>query len=286
MRQKVAIITGADGGMGRIITERIARENYKVIMACRNMPKAQAIAENIRKKNGGDIVVYPLDLASFQSIDHFIASVKRDFSSFDLLLNNAGMLPHQPDVTEDGIEITAGTNYLGHYKLTTSLIPYINKGGRIVNMASLSYKWFNVKDHFFEPVDKKHFHRFVHYSASKRALVFFTLDFAEKLKEQGITINCADPGIVDTNIIQMGIKVIDKMCDWLFRPIIYSPEKGAETMIYLALSPEVADETGGYFAHKKKKKIPNSIRNSPQRAKLREMTEKVLVERIKIVFDE
>lgn len=273
---KVAIITGADGGMGRILTEKIARENYTVIMACKNVEKALIVADNIRAMADLHIVVYPLDLASFQSIDNFVQSVTGDFSSFDLLLNNAGILPHHSGITADGVEITAGTNYLGHYLLTTSLLPFINRGGRVVNMASLSYKWFSITDRFFDPIAPKHFHRFVHYSASKRALVFFTIEYAEKLRKRGIGIYCADPGIVNTKIICMGNRFIDKLCDIFFRPLINSPERGAKTMLYLALSPEVEQETGGYFAGKKKKKIPKKIINSDQPARLKMMTERII----------
>lgn len=279
MKKKVAIVTGADGGMGRVITRTLAREGYEVIMACRDIHRATSICQEIRNETASSVQVYPLDLASSKSINAFIKKIYGTHTGIHLLLNNAGVLPHKPDLTEDDIEISAGVNYLGHYYLTRKLIPLMSNGARIVNMASLSYRWFEVSDTFFEAVDSRQFNRFVSYSASKRALVYFTLDYAEILKEKNITINCADPGIVSTNIIRMGNRIIDKSCDWFFRPVIRKPEKGAATMLYLALSPEMEGKTGGYYANQKLTEIPRHIKNSPNRKKLREMTEAILKSR-------
>ena len=274
---KTAIITGADGGMGRVITTELALTGYHVIMACEEYDRAAVVMEDIRQKTAGTLSLFTLNLASFHSIIQFVEKVTTQFPTIDILLNNAGILPQKSDVTEDGFEITAGVNYLGHYLLTTKLIPFMPAGSRIVNMSSFSYKWFDVRDDFFLPnIDQKSPNRFLHYSSSKRALVYFTLDWAARLKEKGITINCADPGIVNTKIICLGNKLIDKACDLFFRPFINTPKKGAETMIFLALSNSVKGETGSYYANKKRVKISKTICNSPQRMKLASLTAEIL----------
>ena len=270
---KTAIVTGADGGIGSVITTTLALHGCHVIMACEESDRASAVMEDIRRKTGGSLSLFTVNLASFRSILQFVEEVTAQFPAIDILLNNAGVLPQKPDVTEDGIEITAGVNYLGHYLLTTKLIPFMPSGSRIVNMSSLSYKWFEVRDDFFHPASEN---RFLHYSSSKRALVYFMLDAAERLAEKGITINCADPGIVNTRIIRLGNKLIDKACDLFFRPFIHTPQQGAETMTFLALSDSVSGETGGYYVNKKRVKIRNAIRNSPQRAKLAALTSEIL----------
>ncbi|MDR3047770.1 MAG: SDR family NAD(P)-dependent oxidoreductase [Bacteroidales bacterium] len=273
---KTAVITGADGGMGRIITELIALAGYKVIMGCIDLAQAKPVLEELQNKTKGEISLLQIDLSNLDSVERFVNQIKTEFHQFDLLLNNAGILLHAPAETPEGLELTAAVNYLGTYYLSNLMTPLMPEGSRIVNMASLSYKWFEVKDDFFEPVNSKKFNRFVHYSASKRAIVYFTMDYAEKMKEKHITVNCADPFIVSTPIISMGIKWMDKLTDLFFRPIIYSPAKGAATMIYLALAEEVKDTTGGYFFNKKQKKIPIKIRTSPQRESLKLMTANIL----------
>lgn len=273
---KTAIITGADGGMGKVMTTELALAGCHVIMACEESNRASAIMEDIRQKTGGTLSLFTINLASFHSILQFVKKVTSQFPVIDILLNNAGVLPQKPANTEDKIEITAGVNYLGHYLLTTKLIPFMSADSRIVNMSSLSYKWYEVRDDFFLSADKKPFHRFLHYSSSKRALVYFMLDWTERLKEKGITINCADPGIVDTKIICLDHKLIDKACDLFFRPLINTPQKGAETMIFLALSDSVKGETGGYYVNKKRVKISHAIYDSPQRAKLASLTSEIL----------
>ena len=273
---KTAIITGADGGIGSVITAGLASAGCHVIMACEKRERAFNIMEEIRQKTGGSLSLFTLNLASFQSIIQFIKEVTSQFPSIDILLNNAGVLPQKPDVTTEGIEITAGINYLGHYLLTTKLIPFMSNGSRIVNMSSLSYKWFEVRDDFFDPVKEKAYHRFLHYSSSKRALVYFMLDWVNQLKEKGITINCTDPGIVNTKIICMGNKLIDMACDLFFRPFIKTPQKAAESMLFLALSDSVKGKTGGYYVNKKKIRINEKIYNSPQRTRLASLTAEIL----------
>jgi NAD(P)-dependent dehydrogenase (short-subunit alcohol dehydrogenase family) len=270
---KTAIVTGADGGIGSVITTQLALAGCHVIMACEEYDRASAVMEDIRQKTGGTLSLFIINLASFHSILQFVEKVTAQFPVIDILLNNAGILPQKPGVTENGIEITVGINYLGHYLLTAKLIPFMPYGGRIVNMSSFSYKWFEVRDDFFHSASKN---RFRHYSSSKRALVYFTLDRAKQLSEKGISINCADPGIVNTRIIRLGNKLIDKACDLLFRPFIHTPEKGAETMVFLALSDRITGETGGYYVNKKRVKIRNAIYNSPQRTKLAFLTSEIL----------
>lgn len=276
MVEKVAIVTGADGGMGRILVTELAKSGCKVIMACINKSNAQSVCDQIIAQTATPIELFQLNLASIESVRHFVNEVKESYPKIDLLLNNAGVLPHKAEVTDDGYELTTGVNYLGHCILTTLLLPLFSKGARIVNMSSFSYTWFPLSPHFLQPIKQEEFNRFKVYSNSKLALVYFTLDMAEVWKEREIYINCSDPGIVDTGIITMGNKVIDKLCDLLFRPLINTPAKGAETMLWLALSPEVEGRSGGYYVNKKQRKISKKIINGSRRQWLRELTDSII----------
>jgi len=273
---KVAIITGADGGMGQEHVKAVSKAGYEVVMACRNPQKAWPICkELIAKTHNTRIQVIKLDLASFASIYAFVEEVRKQYDHVDLLLNNAGTLLHHAEQTADGIEKTVGVNYLGHYLLTRELLPLIPPGSRIVNMVSLTFRYGKIDHDIFTPTDPKKFNRFSTYSNSKLALLYFTLDLAEELKEKNILVNCADPGIVSTNIIRQGNIVVDKLCDWFFRPIIYKPPKGARTMIHLALSPDVTC-TGQCFARKKPVRLKKKMIKNPCRQQLHDRTEELI----------
>lgn len=275
--KKIAIITGADGGMGQEHTKAVANAGYEVVMACRDIKKAQSICNELNQQFNQTISVIELDLASFLSINHFVQEIKNRYSHVDLLLNNAGTLCHYPEPTKDGIENTVGVNYLGHYYLTKQLVELMPHGSRIVNMVSLTYRYGKISDKLFEAVDIKHFNRFTAYSNSKLALLYFTLDAAEELKSRGIAVNCADPGIVSTNIIRMGNVIIDKMCDWFFRPIIKKPKTGAATMLFLALTTDL-NVTGQCYANNKQVHLKEKLIKNPQRQQLKIQTDKIIAQ--------
>jgi len=272
---KVVIITGADGGMGQEHVRATVKAGYEVVMGCHHPEKGQAVRDRLAAETGGSISMIPLDLASFNSIYAFVEEVKNRFGHVDLLLNNAGVLLHKAGQTEQGIEKTVGVNYLGHYLLTRQLLPLIPAGSRIVNMVSLTIRYGKIDHDIFTPVDEKHFNRFRTYSDSKLALLYFTLDLADELKDKGILVNCADPGIVSTNIIRQGNVVVDKLCDWFFRPIIYQPAKGASTMLHLALTPDL-NVTGKCYANKKEVKLKRSMIDNPYRKQLHDKTEEII----------
>ena len=274
-QMKIAIITGADGGMGQIHTLEVAKAGFHVIMACHDLQKAEPVFQKLQAQSGSKMRLLPLALNSFASIFAFVDTVKKEYNHIDLLLNNAGTLCHAAETTEEGIEMTMGVNYLGTFLLTRLLLPLMGKGTRIVSMGSLSHRWFKLDNSIFQPIVGR-FERFKPYSRSKRALLFFTLDTAEEWQKHGILVNYADPSIVSTKIIRMGIPFVDKLCDIFFRPLIKSPAQGAATMLYLALSSETEAVTGTYYANKKQVVIPEKFRTSTERAQLRILTQNLL----------
>ena len=278
MEQKIAIITGAEGGMGTAITKTVVEAGFHAVMASCRMERAAKVKEKLEKETGANIDLMELDLASVASVLRFAEEVKQRYTHLDLLLNNAGTLCHFPKETTDHLEYTVGVNYFGHYVLANELLPLMGEGARVVNMVSLTYRYGVIRDTLFTPRTKANFNRFTTYSDSKLALLYFTLDAAEAWKEKGIHVNCADPGIVDTEIITMGNKVVDTLCDIFFRPIIRKPLKGAASLLHLALSEETKDLTGQCFASMKPVKISDKILNNPRRQWLHEKTEEVLAD--------
>ena len=161
-------------------------------------------------------------------------------------MNNAGTLETGLHITQDNMERTVQVNYVGPYLLTRLLQPLMGNGSRIVNMVSLTYRVGNLDfPDFFQRGRKGSFWRIPIYSNSKLALTLFTFDLAERLKDKGITVNAADPGIVSTDIIRMH-NFIDPLTDIFFRPFIRTPRQGADTAIRLLLDEDKATQTGTF----------------------------------------
>ncbi len=277
--RKIALVTGADGGMGRIHVRELAKAGYEVIMACIDEGAARPVMEEIRQQTGGTFHVMSLDLGNLQDIVRFVDEVKSRFPFLHVLLNNAGVLPSQPKVSANNFEYTMAVNYLGHYTLTNLLHPIMGQGTRIVSMISLSYFLGKITPNMFTPKTQHDYNRFDAYGTSKLALYYFMLDASEAWKEEGICFNVADPFIVSTNIIRMDNKVVDKLCDWIFRPLINTPEQGAATMLAAAIDPQYRNVTGEIF--KNRKPVPHKKRfyqNTEQRKLLRELTLQLLAD--------
>lgn len=275
--QKLALVTGADGGMGRIHVRELAKAGYEVIMACIDTTAAQPVMEEIQKETGGTLHLMRLDLGNLSDIVRFADEVKSRFSSLQVLLNNAGVLPSHSKISVDNIEYTMAVNYLGHFTLTNLLHPIMGSGTRIVSMISLSYFLGKITPDLFTPKTQSHYNRFTAYGSSKLGLYYFMLDASEAWKEEGICFNVSDPFIVSTNIINMDNKVVDKLCDWLFRPLINTPEQGAATMLTAAIDPQYQGVTGKIFKNRKiaphKKRYYNNLKD---RKMLRDMTLQIL----------
>jgi len=277
--KKIAIITGADGGMGREITKAVAKAGYTTVTACFPTEKAELTSIKIMRETKGDIDYLPLDLASTDSILEFVEMVKEDYEQIDLLVNNAGVLYPKNKTLDGKWDYTTMVNYFGHYLLTNMLLPLLGKGARIVNVTSLTYRYGKIDPQLFHCGRNSWVEQVRNYSNSKLALLYFTLDLAEQLKEKGVTANCSDPGIVGTKIIAMNNRFFDIICDIFARPFMKSPKNGAKTAIYLALDENAGEISGGYFKNVKQIPVLPHVLQSNEREMLRKLTEDLLLEK-------
>ena len=247
MDKKLAIITGADTGMGLEETRAMAQAGYHVIMACYCPINAEPVCQQLIHETGNtDIEVIGIDLANLASVRTFADKVKSRFNHLDRLMNNAGTIETGLHITVDGLERTVSVNYVGPYLLTRLLLPLMSRGSRIVNMSSLVFPWGSLSfPDFFRRGRKGSFWRIPIYDNTKLAITLFTFDLAERLRPQGITVNAADPGIVSTNIIRMQM-FFDPITDLCFRPFIRTPRQGADTAIHLLLDEDKATQTGTF----------------------------------------
>lgn len=275
----VALVTGADGGMGRIHTRELAKAGYEVVMACIDTEAARPVVEEIQRETGGTLHPMRLDLGNLSDIVRFADEVKSRFPSLQILLNNAGTLPSKTKTSANNIEYTMAVNYLGHYTLTHLLHPIMGPGTRIVSMISLAYIIGKITPELFKPKTQSEYNRFTAYGSSKLALYYFMLDAAEAWKNEGIRFNVSDPNIVSTSIIRMDNVVVDKLCDWFFRPFINTPEQGAANMLAAALDPEYENVTGSIFKNRKPVKHKRRFYNNlKQRQLLRDLTSQILAD--------
>ena len=245
MEKKLAIITGADGGMGMEITRAVAKAGYRVVMACYDLQRAETKRQMLMKDTGNhDIEIEFIDLASLKTVAAFADRMRESGEHVSLLMNNAGTMETHRTVTEDGLERTVSVNYIGPYLLTRKLLPLMGEGSRIVNMVSCTYAIGTLDfPDFFRKGKKGGFWRIPIYSNTKLALTLFTIDLSRRVRERGITVNAADPGIVSTDIITMHMW-FDPLTDILFRPFIRTPRQGAATAISLLLDEETGKRTG------------------------------------------
>lgn len=274
---KWAIITGADGGMGTEITRAVAEAGYHVVMACYHPQKAETVRQRLVAETGNpNLEVMAIDLSSMRSVASFADRILERKLPVSLLMNNAGTMETGFSVTGDGFERTVSVNYIGPYLLTRKLIPAMVRGARIVNMVSCTYAIGRLDfPDFFHRGKTGNFRRIPVYSNTKLALLLFTFELAEQLREKGIMVNAADPGIVSTNIITMH-QWFDPLTDIFFRPFIRKPKRGASTAVGLLLDEKEAGVTGQLYVNNRRKNLPDKYVNHVQKERLWEITERSL----------
>ncbi|XP_071497989.1 retinol dehydrogenase 12-like [Diadema antillarum] len=248
---KTVIITGCNTGIGKESAKDLAKRGARVIMACRDLKKAEeAQLWVIRESGNKNVVVKKLDLASMKSIRDFAAEIKREEKHLEILLNNAGimMCPHWK--TDDGFEMQFGVNHLGHFLLTHLLLDLLKASApsRIVNVSSSAHKFG--KMHFDDIMLTKKYSSMASYGQSKLANVLFTRELAKKLKGTGVTCYSLHPGGVDTDLQRHSgtYGIILKLLMPVMRLFFKTAEQGAQTNIYCCVDEKAANETGLYYS--------------------------------------
>lgn len=277
MKQKLAVITGADGSMGMEITRAVAAAGYKVIMACRDPEIAEEKRQLIMRETGNiALEIVPVNLASLSSTASFANELLQRGEVITLLMNNAGTMETRRCITEDGLERTVSVNYVAPYLLTRKLLPLMGEGSRIVNMVSCTYAIGKLDfPDFFLRGKKGAFWRIPIYSNTKLALTLFTIALSKKVKEKGIIVNAADPGIVSTKIITMHMW-FDPLTDIFFRPFIRTPRQGAATAISLLLDEDAGKRTGTLNVSCHPKQLSEKFFHHVQMKELWDKTEEIV----------
>lgn len=249
MKGKIVLVTGASSGLGKATTLGLARLGATVVMVCRDRTRGEATRDKIKEDSGNkNIDLLIADLSSQQSIRQVAEEFIKRYNKLHVLINNVAVHLFERSVTEDGLETVFAVNYLGPFLLTNLLLDVLKASApaRIVNVAS------SLQGHidFDDLQSEKRYSGMAVYPKSKMANVLFTYELARRLKETGVTVNCLHPGVLRTNLGRH-FRGFFKFMLWVMWPFMLSPEKGAETVIYLASSPEVENISGKYFVKKK-----------------------------------
>jgi NAD(P)-dependent dehydrogenase (short-subunit alcohol dehydrogenase family) len=248
----IALVTGANSGIGKAAATALARQGIRVVMLCRNKQRGEEALSDIKRQSGsGSVELMLCDLGSIESINTFCDEFLKTHDRLDVLINNAGTLKQARRETMDGYELTFGVNYLGAFLLTNRLLPLLKKSApsRIVNVSSCAHRWGKI--HFNDINIAKRYTALKAYSQSKLAGIMFTYALAEDLADTGVAVNAVDPGIVGTDIVVNRETGYGKLAAKAQKLLFKSPEKGAETAVWLAASPDAEGVTGKFFLRKK-----------------------------------
>ncbi len=249
MKGKIVLVTGANSGTGKATAAALADMGATVVMLCRSEERGRQALDDILRTPGRDARLMLCDLASMQSIREFAAHFTAEYPRLDVLVNNAGVITLDRRETSDGLELQFGVNHIGHFLLTLLLLkPLMNSPeGRIVAVGSGAH---NAGKIHFDDLNLRHYNVARSYCQSKLAILLFVRELDRRLKAKGIpiTVNCAHPGAVAT---QMGVDRktrFGKTIVAMLKPFFLTPEQGARTAVRLASDPTLAKTSGEYFA--------------------------------------
>jgi NAD(P)-dependent dehydrogenase (short-subunit alcohol dehydrogenase family) len=275
MNEKICLVTGANSGIGKVTAKALAASGATVIMVCRNRDKGEAARDEIvRETRNENVDLMFADFSDMSQIRRLAAEVKAKYPRMHALVNNAGAYNDKRTLTADGYETTFAVNHLGYFLLTFELLDLLKSSApaRVVNVSSEAHRSsrINLDDLNLE----KGYGGWKAYGQSKLANVLFTYELARRLKGAGVTANCMHPGVVGTGFFNKIGGLAGKFLR-LFAPFMRTPEKGADTVIWLASSPEVEGITGKYFVDRKEQATNPESYNTAIAARLWEVSERM-----------
>jgi NAD(P)-dependent dehydrogenase (short-subunit alcohol dehydrogenase family) len=273
---KLFLITGATSGIGKAAAQAIAAQGGATVIVGRNPQKTAATVAEIRRTSGNRAVEGLLaDLSSQAEVRSLAAEFRRRYTRLDVLINNAGGFFLRRQQTVDGLEMTFQLNHLSHFLLTALLLDMLKASApsRIVNVTSGAER--SARPNWDDLQMTRKYRGYQAYVCSKRFNLLFTYELARRLEGSGVTVNALHPGMVNTGI---WTRDPDRFPAVLVKPLtrlVKTPEQGAETMIYLATSPEVEGAKGKYFVSQRIKASSQASQDSEAARRLWQISERL-----------
>jgi len=252
IRGKVVVITGGTSGIGRIAAERLAGMGARLVLVARDRVHGNAMLARLNAATPGvSHSVYYAELSRLADAQRVASAIAAAEVHIDVLINNAGAIFAHRAVTQDGLERTFALNHMSYFVLTAGLLDRLiaSAPARIINTASNAHR--NGVINFDDLQSAKSYRAFTVYGTSKLCNILFTRELARRLSGRNVTANSFTPGFVATRFgLQAGglLGFGMRFARWFAN----SPEQGAETLVYLASSPDVATVSGGFFYHRRR----------------------------------
>jgi NAD(P)-dependent dehydrogenase (short-subunit alcohol dehydrogenase family) len=275
MKGKVVVITGATSGIGLIAAERLAAMGARIVLVARDMVRGEAALVRLRIAGPGVThTIHYADLSSIADTKRVAAAIAAAEPRIDVLINNAGAVFGTRRETADGLEMTFATNHMAYWVMTHGLRERLvaSAPARVVSTASAAHNGQSLD--FDDLQAAKSYSAFKAYGRSKLCNILFTRALARRTAKTGVTANCLHPGFVATRFgdTSGGLLAIAIRIAKLFA---ISEDKGAETIVYLASSPEVATVSGGYFYKCRPIEPSAAARNDADGERLWDVTKKL-----------
>jgi NAD(P)-dependent dehydrogenase (short-subunit alcohol dehydrogenase family) len=273
---KVVLVTGANVGIGKETALALARMGATVVMLCRSKSKGEAAQAEIKAaSNNSQIDLILADFASLAAVRRAAETFQERYDRLDVLVNNAGLYLGERLLSADGYEMTFAVNHLAPFLLTNLLIDTLKASApaRIVNVSSGAHAGGRMR--FDDLQSARSYQGFRAYADSKLANILFTTELARRLAGTGVTANSLHPGAVASNFAQ-GTKGFFGFIFGMARSFMLTPEQGAQTSIYLASAPEVADVSGAYFVKSKPSRTASQANDADAARRLWEVSEQLV----------
>ena len=241
---KTILITGANTGIGLATAETFVKDGHHVIIACRNLDKANTAQQHLQSLNKGQVDVIQIDLNSLENVNQTANEIIAKYGKLDVLVNNAGMMTPELEATVDGYEKQIGVNYLGPFLLTQKLLPLFKKSeqGRVINLASMMHVLGSIKPEIFKADQIKKYNGVISYGNSKLANLLFSNALAKQLEGSNVTSNALHPGGVDSEIY----RELPKYQYNALKLFLIPTSKPAELIKKMAFTTEWSQRNGDY----------------------------------------
>src|SRR5829696_2082300 len=275
MGGKTALITGGTSGIGKATAVALAAMGADVVVVGRNRERGEAAIKEIKSQSHSESVQLMLaDLSVQDEVRGLAEAFLESYDRLDVLVNNAGLVQSKRTETSDGIETTLAINHLAPFLLTNLLLDRLKQSApsRVITVSSEAQRWGDMDFDDLQSTQK--YRGFPVYGMTKLANIMFTYELAERLKGTFVTANCLHPGAVGTNFGKNN----GGPMTLFFRaakPFMRSPEQGADTLIWLASSPDVEGVSGKYFSDRKEIEAKSVAYDRAARRRLWEISEEL-----------
>jgi NAD(P)-dependent dehydrogenase (short-subunit alcohol dehydrogenase family) len=274
MEGKVVLITGGTSGIGRATAVALAAMGAEVVLSGRSRERGEAALAEIRHASGNDKVSLMIaDLAVLAEVRKLADDFKERHERLDVLVNNAGLIRSTRTETPEGVELTLAVNHLAPFLLTNLLLDLLRESApsRIVTVSSEARRGAQID--FDDLQSERRYRAFPVYGMTKKANILFTYELAERLEGTGVVANCVHPGGVNTGFGD-GNRSPGVLLFRAFKPFMRTPEQGADTVVYLASSPEAGEMNGRYLMDRREVS-PAEPRDEAAQRRLWEVSEEL-----------